>query len=247
MLRSSAFSDNVKRVRENMARAAERSGRAPGEVTLVAVTKAHPAQTVYEAIEAGLTDFGENRVREAMYKFAGRGSRPLDADADASLLVPRRGVSLHMIGTLQRNKVRPAVALFDFIHSADRPELLHALDRAMAEDWPGDRLPVLLQVNITGEDSKSGIAPEDVAGMVETLARCPHLLGAGLMTIARLGADERELRSTFSTLRALLETARRDLPTMRHLSMGMTDDYEIAIEEGATMVRIGRAIFGERE
>jgi pyridoxal phosphate enzyme (YggS family) len=151
-----------------------------------------------------------------------------------------------MIGTLQRNKAREAVRFFDIVHSVDRPELAQALEHALSEEPTARKLPVLLQVNSTAEPTKSGVSPEALQDLAAALSRCPHLQPAGLMTIARLGADEVELRGTFSLMRRLLEGLQPSFPTMQHLSMGMTDDYEIAIEEGATMVRIGRAIFGER-
>ena len=222
---------NLEGVNERIARAAERSSRAASDVTLVAVTKTVTPERIVEAIAAGVTHLGENRVQEAEAKFAPVGR------------VPRDGLTLHLIGTLQRNKARRAAALFDWVHTIDRPELAGALDSAVAKP-----LPVLLEVNMTAETSKSGVAPGDLPALAGALAGCAHLQPLGLMTIARLGATEAELRRTFVGLRGLLERLRADYPgDWRHLSMGMTDDYEIAIEEGATIVRLGRALFGERD
>lgn len=233
------IASSVEIVREVIARAAERSGRDPSSVTLVAVSKTTPIPRILEAIEAGITHLGENRVQEAEAKFAPHSQPSPD-------LVPRGGITLHMIGTLQRNKAREAVRFFDIVHSVDRPELAQALEHALAQEAPERRLPVLLQVNSTVEPTKSGVSPEALPDLAGAVVACSHLDLTGLMTIARLGADENELRLTFSLMRRLLEGLRPSFPTMQHLSMGMTDDYEIAIEEGATMVRIGRAIFGER-
>lgn len=225
-----------------MARAAERTGRQGSDVSLVAVTKAVPVERIREAIAAGVTHLGENRVQEAQAKYAPRGMPLADSER-----VSREGITLHMIGSLQRNKARDASAFFDYVHSVDRPELAAALDRAAGEEAPARPLSVLVQVNLTGEATKSGIPAEELPRLAVALAGCAHLKGVGLMTIARMGADEKELRRTFSTLRGLLDSLRDIHGTdWQHLSMGMSDDYEIAIEEGATMVRLGRALFGVR-
>ncbi len=249
---------NLEVVRERIARAAERSGRTAQAVTLVAVTKSVPVSRIKEAQAAGVSHFGENRVQEAEAKYAVRppisGPGPACAPAIASEgpegtradeQVAREGITLHMIGTLQSNKVRRAVALFDWVQSVDRVELVHMLATAAERLRPGLPLPVLLQVNVTGEPTKSGVAPAQLPALAEAVATCHSLKAMGLMTIARLGAGEAELRRTFSTLRALLDGLRATYPGQWvHLSMGMSDDYELAIEEGATMVRLGRAIFG---
>jgi len=234
-----SIAQRVEAVRERIAGAAERAGRNPSEVTLIAVSKTRRVEQIIEAARAGVTDFGENRVQEAEAKFSPPG-------VASPGLVSHESITLHMIGSLQRNKARDAVRLFDRVHSVDRAELAEALERAVAQDMPARILPVLLEVNYTGEATKSGVAPVELTGLVEVLARCEHLKCTGLMTIARLGDGQDELRKTFSGLRGLLEGFRADYPDMQHLSMGMTDDFEIAVEEGATMVRIGRAIFGER-
>ncbi len=239
---SSEITDNVARVRERIARAAERAGRSGDDVTLVAVTKTQPVDRILQAVEAGVAVFGENRVQEAIAKFAGRATEAQDGN-----LVPRDGISLHMIGTLQRNKARHAARHFDCIHSVDSVELAHALDVAAGRERGGEALPVLLEVNVTGEASKSGVSVEELPRLADETGNCGNLRCTGLMTIARFGAEEKELRETFARLRQLLEQMKQSYPgDWRHLSMGMSDDFEYAIEEGATLVRVGRAIFGER-
>jgi PLP dependent protein len=243
-LRSETYDLRLDAVRERMGRAAERSGRALSDVTLVAVTKTIAVDRIRAAIEAGAIHLGENRVQEAEAKFEEAGVAGIDTDK-----VSREGITLHMIGGLQRNKARRAVELFDWVQSVDRVELLEALEKARANGGNSQPLPVLLEVNTTGEEAKSGITPAELPRLADTLAKCPHLRGMGLTTIARLGADERELRGTFASLRRLLDALKESHPgegDWRHLSMGMSDDYECAIEEGATMVRLGRAIFGAR-
>ena len=232
---------NLEVVRKKITRATERSGRAADAVTLIAVTKTVSAERILEVIQAGVTHLGENRVQEAAIKLAGR-------DGAGNGKVPRESITLHMIGSLQRNKVRAAVALFDCVHSVDRVELVLDLAKAAALVRSDKPLPVLLEVNLTGEINKAGVPPQDLPRLADALAECStYLQGTGLMTIARLGAGEAELRRTFSSLRRHLEELRRSHPgDWTHLSMGMSDDFECAIEEGATMVRLGRAIFGER-
>lgn len=233
---------NIEVVQQLIGRAAERSGRSAADVTLIAVTKTQPVGSIMAAMEAGVTDLGENRVQEALARFEAPGS----ASAVAGL-VPRPGITLHLIGSLQRNKATAAVRHFDCIHSVDRVGPLGDLDAAAQERRDSDPLPVLLQVNLTGEPSKAGVAADDLPRLADALGNCAWLQGVGLMTIARMGADERELRATFSRLRVLLESLHGRHPgSWRHLSMGMSDDFEYAVEEGATMVRMGRALFGER-
>jgi hypothetical protein len=239
---SSEVADNVARVRERIARAAERVGRSSEDVTLVVVTKTQPVDRILQAVAAGVAVFGENRVQEAIAKFAGR-----DIGAQDGSLVPRQNISLHMIGTLQRNKARHAARHFDCIQSVDNLQLAHDLDVAAGRERDGEPLPVLLEVNVTGEASKSGISAEELPRLAGEMERFSNLRCTGLMTIARFGAGEKELRETFARLRLLLERMKEEYPgDWRHLSMGMSDDFEYAIEEGATLVRVGRAIFGER-
>jgi pyridoxal phosphate enzyme (YggS family) len=233
--------ENLAVARERIARACEHAGRSIDEVRLLAVTKTVSVPTIRKVIDAGMRLLGENRVQEALSKYAPR------SPGDWAGKVEHEGIELHMIGTLQRNKARHAALTFDAVQSLDRPELADALERAVAGSAPGQVLPVYIEVNVTGEATKSGVAPSAVHALAEHLAGCKHLRGVGLMTIARYGADERELRETFSGLRQVLDEVRaRHGDGWRELSMGMSDDYEIAIEEGSTLVRLGRAIFGER-
>jgi pyridoxal phosphate enzyme (YggS family) len=214
---------NVERVRERIARAAERAGRRPDDVLLVAVSKTVEAERVRAAVAAGITALGENRVQEARAKIAEIG----------------RPVAWHLIGHLQTNKARDAVELFDVIHSVDRIELARELDRrAHARDRV---VKVLLQVNAGGEATKGGVAPEAVAETLEALATLRNLAVRGLMTIPPEVERAEEARGWFQALRKLAE--RHALP---ELSMGMSGDFEVAVEEGATMVRVGTAIFGPR-
>ena len=231
---------NITRVRERIAAAARRVGRDPAEITLVAVTKTVPAARVREAWELGLTDFGENRVQEAVAKI------PLVVP-DAQRPLDRPPPRWHMIGHLQRNKVKHVIPLFDFIHSVDSVRLAREIQRRA--ERVGKVMPVLLEVNVAGEATKYGFAPEEVAAAVEEIAPLPHLEIHGLMTVAPIAEDPEEVRPHFRHLRELRDELARRFPSLdwHHLSMGMTDDFEVAIEEGATMVRIGRAIFGERE
>jgi len=208
-------------VRERVAQAAERSGRSPAEVTIVAVSKLFPTQAIEEAAAAGIAHIGENRVQEAAAKVSSLRHLP---------------VTWHMIGHLQTNKAKTALELFDIIQTVDSLRLAEALSRR------ADRaIPVLLEVNVAGEASKFGLSPQEVLQTAEAIARLPHLDMRGLMTMAPLVSDPEEVRPVFRELRRL-----RDALGLTELSMGMTDDFEVAIEEGATLVRIGRAIFGER-
>jgi len=230
---------NLERVRERMAAAARRSDRNPEEITLVAVTKAIEPAIVREAIDLGLRDFGENRVQEAEWKVP---------------LLPE--VTWHMIGHLQRNKVKKALPIFDLIHSVDSLRLAQEIDRRASRIEAG--VPVLLEVNLSGEATRYGfrMAPcvtrgeekEAFFSYVEQTLRLPHLEVRGLMTMAPLVAHPEEARPYFQRLRGLRDELREGFPQVgwEDLSMGMTDDFEVAIEEGATMVRIGRAIFVER-
>ncbi len=216
-------------VRERIALACERSGRDPGEVRLIAVSKGQPAEAVIAALAHGQVDFGENRVQEALGKMAAV------AEATKERGLPRP--VWHLIGHLQSNKVRAvAGGGFAILHGIDSLRLLEMVDRAAAPVQP-----VLLEVNVAGEATKFGVAPEQVGAIV---ARARELAGVrlcGLMTVAPRVADPEEVRPVFRALRELAERH-----GLAELSMGMTDDFEVAIEEGATMVRIGRALFGER-
>ena len=220
---------NLTEVRERISAAASRAGRPAGRVRLIAVSKTVDDEAIRLAYAAGQRAFGENRVRE----MAGKSAR-LPADCE-----------WHLIGQLQRNKVRPAVTCAAWIHSADGVPLLRRIDRIAAEE--GVRPRVLIEVNISGEDSKSGIPPEQAAILLDAVRDLPSLSCVGLMTLAPYGAAERVLRQVFGGLRALRDrlAAATGMP-LPELSMGMSGDYEIAVEEGATMVRVGTAIFGSR-
>ena len=198
-------------------------------VRIVAVTKTHGPEAVRAALEAGLEDVGENRVQEALGK------------QDQLTGVP---VRWHLIGSLQRNKARHAVGRFALIHSVDREDLAAELDRRVVE---GRRQPVLVEVNCSGEAQKSGVAPDDLGGLLEKIAALPRLELQGLMTMAAESQDERIQRGAFARLRQLrdqMQTAGHRLP---ELSMGMSGDFPVAVEEGATMVRLGTLLFGERQ
>lgn len=224
-----SLAQRVETVRRSVSDAAARAGRDGNAVTIVAVSKSVDRAAVDEAYALGLRHFGENRVQSAAAKFA----LPLSADA-----------TLHLIGQLQTNKARPAVSLFGLIESIDRLSLLDALEREAAR--LDRRLPVLLQVNIAGEEQKAGCPPEAAPALVRHACDCPHLELRGLMTIAPLVDDAEATRPVFRALRELRDLLAAD-GTARQLdvlSMGMTNDFEVAIEEGATHVRIGRAIFG---
>lgn len=213
---------NLERVRERIAEAAERSGRRASDVRLVGVSKTVEAERIRRAVEAGLTALGENRVQEAKGKIAELG----------------RPVSWHLVGHLQTNKAKDAVQLFDVIQSLDRLELARELDRRAAA--AGRIVDALVEVNLGGEASKTGLAPAGVGGLLDGLAGLGHVRVRGLMTIPPVG-DPGETRGWFRALRKLAERH-----GLAELSMGMSADFEVAVEEGATIVRVGAAIFGPR-
>ncbi len=233
---------NLAKLRERIAAAATRAGRKPEEVTLVAVTKTFPPQRIEEAFATGLREFGENRVQEAEPKIEWLRERD----------IPLRW---HMVGHLQRNKVKKAIYLFDIIHSVDSIRLAREISSRCAV--AKKTMPVLLEMNVSGEISKYGFPlglredehQERFYHMADEISSLPNLDLQGLMTMAPFGAPEEVLRSCFSRLRTLLGKLKEMFPEKGwlHLSMGMTDDFEVAIEEGATMIRVGRAIFGERK
>lgn len=217
-------------VLDQIALACARVGRDPSGVTLVAVSKTVAPERVRAALAAGLTDLGENRVQEAAGKMP---------------LVP--GARWHLVGPLQSNKVRRAVELFDVIQSVDSVELAGRLDRVASELRPGRPLPVLLQVNVDDDPHKAGFAPDGLEAALPWLLALPALRVDGLMTIGRLVGDPEEARPTFRRLRELAARLRAARPALGpELSMGMSDDYPVAVEEGATIVRVGRALFGAR-
>lgn len=219
-------------VRERIARAAERAGRHADEVTLVGICKTHPPEAVRAAAAAGLVDFGENRVQEAESKLA--------ATADL-----RAGLRWHLVGHLQKNKARRAVALLDRVHSVDDVELGRKLAAASAE--LGRRLSVLVQVDLAGEATKSGCPESELLPLLEGLRGLAALEVDGLMVLPPYLEDPEDVRPYFRRLRALRDQAlARGLLAGAELSMGMSHDFEVAVEEGATLVRVGTALFGER-
>lgn len=211
----------LQRVLDRMAAAAGRSGRDVNSVTLVAVSKKIEPERIEQALAAGLTVFGESKVQEARAKIP---------------LVSGRA-RWHLVGHLQSNKAREAVELFELIHSVDSLKLAIELDKCA--ERAGKTQPILLEINVSGEASKFGFKPEDLPGMLEHIQKLARLEVRGLMTIPPAGKDARPY---FRQLREL-----RDRHGLRELSMGMTQDFEVAIEEGSTFVRIGTAIFGERQ
>ena len=228
------FAERVASVRERIATCAAAAGRSPAEITLVAVTKTHPAPVVREAIATGLLDLGENRIQEADRKIA-------EVASDRA--------RWHLIGHLQSNKARRAVALFHIIQSLDSVDLARRLDRICKEEGRPD-LPVLIQVHLGDEASKSGVDEAGLEELADVTASCEHLQLKGLMSVPPFFDDVEMVRPFFRKLRGLrdglqLKGCFGDRPGA--LSMGMTHDFEIAIAEGATIVRIGTAIFGERE
>jgi pyridoxal phosphate enzyme (YggS family) len=229
------LSERLEKVRRRIREAALRAGRLEQDVTLIAVSKTHPVALLKLAIETGARDFGENRVQEADAKITELG---------------RDAVRWHLIGHLQANKARRAVALFDLIHSVDSAGLAHRLDRLCAEQ-EREVLPVLIQVDLAGEATKSGASVTELPELIDTVRATEHLRLTGLMALPPFFEDAERVRPFFRRLREL-----RDLygargvfdasPGGGELSMGMSHDFEVAIEEGATLVRVGTAIFGER-
>jgi pyridoxal phosphate enzyme (YggS family) len=221
-----------------IAAACARAGRDPRDVELIWVSKTHPVETLLAANDAGAKLFGENRVQEVLEKF------PLPPHADGS----PRDYELHLIGSLQRNKVRKVLPLCTTIHSIDTPDLWDAVNRIAGE--LGVRRRVLLQVNTSREPNKSGFAPETLLDAIAALPMAPHLDLTGLMTMGPVDGGPEAARPCFRELAALLRDAQARFadthPRLSKLSMGMSGDFEIAVEEGAHYVRIGSALFGSR-
>ncbi len=230
MTGAESIGDRAGRVLDRMARAAARAGRRSGDVRLVAVSKTQSADAVAQALDAGLSVFGENYVQEAEGKIRA---------------VP--GAEWHLIGSLQRNKVGKAVSLFPWIQTVDSAALLADISRRAAA--AGKTVDLLIEVNLAGEGTKGGVAPEGLPAIVAAAAGLPGIRLRGLMAIPPLFGDPEASRPYFARLRALLEESARRAPRgteMTELSMGMSHDFEAAIEEGATMIRVGTAIFGPR-
>jgi pyridoxal phosphate enzyme (YggS family) len=223
---------NINTIKQRIAAAAAKSQRDPDSIKLLAVTKTVPPECLGEAIDAGITMFGENYVQEAKEKIA--------------IIGPR--AQWHMIGHLQTNKAKYAVNLFNYIHSVDRMDLARELDKKA--HLTGCKMNILIEVNISGEKTKNGIPAAAAISLVKDVSRLENLFVRGLMTMAPYSDNPENSRRYFSGLRNLRDDIIRAGITgilMEELSMGMTDDFEVAIEEGATIVRIGRAIFGERQ
>lgn len=221
---------NLESIRKRIEAAAHRSGRSPEEITLVGVSKTMPVEPIRQAVEAGLSDLGENRVQEAREKI------PLLPD----------GVRWHLVGHLQGNKANHAAALFQFVHSIDSVELLNRLDRAA--ERAGRPIEGLIQINLAGERQKTGVPEEATDAILEAASSCRHVTVRGLMILPPYSEEPESMRPYFRRLKEVLRRSQERHPGMRldRLSMGMTEDFEVAIEEGATIVRIGRALFGER-
>ena len=225
--------ERLTQVRQRIARAAERAGRPVEEITLITVSKTFNAATVQLAVDAGALVLGENRVQEA---------------AEKSRQVTAEGLKWHLIGHLQANKARLAVQTFDVIQTIDSSEIAARLDRIAAEE--GRRLVVLLQVDLGKEATKSGADEAELRGITQTLDACHNLELKGLMTLPPFFDDAEQTRPYFRRLREILAALNRNRAAdkqLTELSMGMSHDFEVAIEEGATMVRVGSAIFGERK
>jgi pyridoxal phosphate enzyme (YggS family) len=222
-----ALPGNLARVRDTVARHQSVGGWSH-PVRIVAVTKTHGPPAVRAAVDAGLTDVGENRVQEALEKQAA---------------VPDLAVSWHLIGTLQRNKARHAAGRFTLIHSLDRADLAAELDRRVG---PGRQQAVLVQVNCSDEAQKGGVEPDGLPALLETLRGLAALEVRGLMTMSALTDDAGEQRRAFRRLRELRDVEERRGHRLPELSMGMSGDYPVAVEEGATMIRLGTVLFGER-
>jgi pyridoxal phosphate enzyme (YggS family) len=217
--------DNLQAVRQRINRAAAAAGRDPGSVTLLAVSKTHPAQRVEEALASGQRAFGENYVQEALDKMAALAGRP---------------VEWHLVGPLQSNKTRLVAESFDWVQSVESAKIARRLSEQRPAGKPS--LNVLIQVNVSGEASKSGVAPGDVAALAKEIGGMPRLRLRGLMAIPEPGAD----RARYRELKALYEKL-KGKSGLDTLSVGMSDDMELAIAEGSTMVRVGTAIFGARQ
>ena len=222
---ASTIAERLEAIRAEIAQICERADRDPGEVRLIAVSKTHSSETIREALAAGQIEFGENRVQEGLAK--------LDELAGSE-------ARIHLIGHLQRNKARFA-GRFASVQSIDSVRLAEAVARQL-DAPPNLPLDALLEVNVAGEASKQGFAPAELESAFAQIAALPQLRVRGLMTIAPLVADAEQVRPVFRRLREL-----RDALGLPELSMGMSNDYAVAIEEGATIVRIGRAVFGERK
>jgi len=234
-----SIASNLTRLRDEIAAAAHSAGRDPTDVKLIAISKTHPIESIEAALMAGQVDFGENTVQEALAKIAHFATAP-------------KGDSIpqwHFIGHLQSNKAKSVPGNFSWLHSLDSAKLAQRLNRFAEEQAVA--LNTLIEVNVTGDPRKQGVAPSDVASQLDQILalNVRRIVLRGLMTIGPYPATEQEIRRTYSALRELRDKCRQqfDLPAFDQLSMGMSGDYLEAVKEGATMLRIGTAIFGERD
>ena len=226
-----SLKDNLEEVRSNIAAAVERSGRDPGDVTLIAVSKTKPVAMIKEIYDQGVRDFGENRVQEIMEKYD---QLPND-------------IRWHLIGHLQTNKVKYIVDKVCLIHSVDSYKLAAQISKEAQKC--SRNVDILIEVNVAGEESKFGVNPDDLEELVEGIAKLPGICIKGLMTVAPYVVDSEENRSIFVKMKQLaVDISRKSIDNvcMDYLSMGMSGDYTVAVEEGSTLVRVGTSIFGER-
>ncbi len=221
---------NLQKVRADLAAACARAGRAPASVRLMAVSKVHPVEALMEAYNAGQRLFGENRVQEVAMKYSAISALP--------------DLEMHLIGPLQNNKTTRAAELFQAVDTLDSAKTAARLNSAA--EVLGRVLPVLIEVKLSHEESKHGLAPEELPALLEAIAALPHLRAAGLMTVPPITENPEEARPYFRRLRALQEQHLTLYPTLTELSMGMSGDFAVAVEEGSTTVRVGTAIFGRR-
>ena len=223
-------------INQRIVAACGRAGRQASEITLVAVSKTVPASRIREAIEAGVRTLGENRVQEASVKIP-----------ELGVITAGFEIQWHLIGRLQSNKARRAIELFDAVHSVESLKLAERLDRLAGES--GKRLPVFIEVNLGGEESKAGAAPDEVLPLCEQISKLANLELKGLMTVPPFFDNPEDARPFFQRLRRMRDEARRAGAAgeqFKDLSMGMSNDFEVAIEEGATFIRVGTALFGAR-
>lgn len=240
----SVTSNNLQGVRDRIRRAVERAQRAPDSVALIAVTKTFPAAAVLDAFASGQSSFGENYVQEALDKMAAVDAALATSMPPASPIARQFVPRWHFIGPIQSNKTRAIATHFDWVHSVDRLKIAERL--SAQRDAARDPLNLLIEINLDGEASKSGVAPEHAEALARDIAALPRVRLRGLMAVPAPRDDVDDQRATFATLRILAERLTAVGLPCEHLSMGMSSDLEAAIAEGATMVRVGTAIFGGR-
>ena len=225
-----SIAENIARLKEEIASAAHRAGRKPDEIELMAVSKVHPAEAILEAYAAGQRLFGENRVQEFQEK--------------SPLVSSLEGAKFHLIGPLQSNKTTKAAELFDAIDAVDALKIAERLDATAGT--LNKRLPVLIEVKLSHEESKHGVAPEELSALLDAIAPLKFVQAVGLMTVPPWSEDAETARPYFRELRRLRDEAAKQHAALTQLSMGMSNDFVVAIEEGSTCVRVGTAIFGKR-